>query len=112
MDSAVNLYNVANRQSEAVLQHCERHGLAFIPWFPIAAGDLARAGGALDRAAKKHGASVGQLALAWLLQRSPVLLPIPGTSSTAHLEEHVAASGLKLAPSEWQEIERLAKPPA
>jgi aryl-alcohol dehydrogenase-like predicted oxidoreductase len=103
--SVQNLYNLGNRQSEAVLNYCEQHCLGFIPWFPIAAGDLARAGGALDRTAKRHGATVGQLALAWLLQRSPVMLPIPGTSSIAHLEENVAAAGVKLTDAEWREVE-------
>lgn len=104
--SVQNLYNLGNRQSEAVLRYCEEHGLGFIPWFPIAAGDLAKSGGPLDQAAKRHRATVGQLALAWLLQRSPVILPIPGTSSIAHLEENVAAAHLKLDPAEWQEIEQ------
>lgn len=107
--SVQNLYNLGNRQSEDVLEYCARHRLGFIPWFPIAAGDLARAGGPLDRAAKKHGATVGQLALAWLLQRSPVILPIPGTSSIAHLEENVAAANLKLTNPEWREIEAAAQ---
>lgn len=103
--SVQNLYNLGNRQSEAVLTYCEKERIGFIPWFPIAAGDLARAGSPLERAAKRHGATVGQLALAWLLQRSPVMLPIPGTSSIAHLEENVAASGVRLSPEEWREIE-------
>lgn len=106
--SVQNLYNLGNRQSEAILDHCTQHRTAFIPWFPIAAGDLARPGGALDRAAQRHGATVGQLALAWLLHRSPVMLPIPGTSSAAHLEENVAASGVQLAETEWREIEASA----
>lgn len=110
--SVQNLYNIANRQSEAVLEFCAGHRLGFIPWFPIAAGDLAKPGGALDRAAKKHGATVGQLALAWLLHRSPVMLPIPGTSSLAHLEENVAAASLHLDESEWREIGRAASAPA
>ncbi len=106
--SVQNLYNLANRQSEAILTHCEKHRLAFIPWFPIAAGDLAKPGGPLDRVAKKHSATVGQLALAWLLHRSPVMLPIPGTSSLDHLEENVAACALKIDAAEWREIERSA----
>ncbi|QYM79089.1 aldo/keto reductase [Horticoccus luteus] len=106
--SVQNHYNLGNRKSEAVLEYCERERLGFIPWFPMAAGELAKAGGPLDRAAQRHGATVGQLALAWLLHRSPVILPIPGTSSVAHLEENVAAAGLKLADAEWQEIEKAA----
>jgi aryl-alcohol dehydrogenase-like predicted oxidoreductase len=79
--SVQNLYNLANRQSEDVLEYCEAEGLAFIPWFPLATGTLAQAGGPLARAAKRLGATPGQVALAWLLHRSPVMLPIPGTSS-------------------------------
>src|SRR5476651_1013423 len=102
--SVQNLYNLGNRQSEAVLDYCAKHDLGFIPWFPLAAGDMARRGSALDRAAKKHGATVSQLALAWLLQRSPVMLPIPGTSSVAHLEENQGAAAVKLSEAEWAEI--------
>jgi aryl-alcohol dehydrogenase-like predicted oxidoreductase len=99
-----NLYNLTERRSEDVLRHCEAEGIGFIPWFPLAAGDLARPGGAVAEAAAAHGATPGQVALAWLLQRSEVMLPIPGTSSVAHLEENVAAAGLTLAP---EEVERL-----
>lgn len=99
-----NLYNVGNRQSEAVLQHCERNAMGFIPWFPLAAGELARPGGPLEKAAQRHGASVAQLALAWLLHRSPAMLPIPGTGSVRHLEENVAAAALSLPNSEWEAI--------
>ncbi len=106
--SVQNLYNIGNRQSEEVLQYCEKNQLAFIPWFPIAAGDLAKPGGKLDQAAKRHGATVGQLALAWLLHRSPVILPIPGTSSVKHLEENIAAASVQLSDSEWAEIEKAA----
>ncbi len=102
--SVQNLYNLGNRQSEAVLDYCTKQDLGFIPWFPLAAGEMARAGGALDRAAKRHGATVSQLALAWLLQKSPVMLPIPGTSSAEHLVENVGAVDLKLTASEWDEI--------
>lgn len=102
--SVQNLYNFGNRQSEAVLDHCTKHHLAFIPWFPLAAGDLAKAGGALQQAARRHHATVAQLALAWLLQRSPVMLPIPGTSNLAHLRENMGAAALKLAAAEWTEI--------
>jgi pyridoxine 4-dehydrogenase len=102
--SVQNLYNLGNRQSEAVLDYCSKNGLGFIPWFPLAAGDMARPGGALGQAARKHGATVSQLALAWLLHRSPVMLPIPGTSSVAHLEENQGAASLRLSSAEWAEI--------
>ncbi|MER3495643.1 MAG: oxidoreductase [Armatimonadota bacterium] len=102
--SVQNLYNLANRQSEDVLEYCERENIAFIPWFPMAAGDLARPGGILDTIAKDHEASVSQLALAWLLKRSPVMLPIPGTSSIAHLEENVGAAHIELSDAEFARI--------
>jgi pyridoxine 4-dehydrogenase len=102
--SVQNLYNLGNRQSEAVLDYCAKHGMGFIPWFPLAAGEMARPGGALDQAARKHGATVSQLALAWLLHRSPMVLPIPGTSSVAHLEENLGAALLRLSEAEWAEI--------
>ena len=91
-----NLYNVTNRKSEDVLEHCEAAGIGFIPWFPVAAGRLARPGGPLDALARTRGVSVAQLSLAWLLGRSPVMLPIPGTSSVAHLEENCAAASIEL----------------
>lgn len=91
-----NLYNATNRKSEAVLVHCESEGIGFIPWFPVAAGALARSGGQLDELARSSGCSVAQLSLAWLLQRSPVMLPIPGTSKVAHLEENCAAAAISL----------------
>ena len=99
--SVQNLYNLANRQAEDVLDYAEAENLAFIPWFPIATGQLARPGGPLDDAAEKHGASPSQLALAWLLRRSPVMLPIPGTSSVAHLEENIAAADIELTDDEF-----------
>jgi pyridoxine 4-dehydrogenase len=102
--SVQNLYNLGNRQSEAVLDYCTKHELGFIPWFPLAAGEIARPGGKLDKAAKAHGVTVSQLALAWLLQKSPVVLPIPGTSDASHLKENVGAAGLTLTESEWAEI--------
>jgi aryl-alcohol dehydrogenase-like predicted oxidoreductase len=108
--SVQNEYNLGNRKSEAVLGYCEREGLAFIPWFPVAAGELARPGGKLDTLAKQAGVTVGQLSLAWLLHRSPVMLPIPGTSSVAHLEENVKAAELKLSDAEWKELEAAARP--
>ncbi len=106
--SVQNRYNLSDRAHEDSLNYCERHQLAFIPWFPVAAGKLAARGGPLDGAAKRHGVSVAQLSLAWLLHRSPVMLPIPGTSSVSHLEENVAAAGLKLNDREWSEIEKSA----
>ena len=102
--SVQNLYNLGNQQSSAVLDYCTKQNLGFIPWFPLAAGDMARSGSVLDRAAKLHGATVSQLALAWLLQKSPVILPIPGTSSVDHLEENVGAVAVKLSEGEWAEI--------
>ena len=107
--SVQNEYNLGNRKSEAVLEYCERVGLAFIPWFPVAAGKLAQAGGKLDELAKKHSATVSQLSLAWLLHRSPVMVPIPGTSSVEHLEENLKAADVTLSDSEWQELEAAAK---
>jgi aryl-alcohol dehydrogenase-like predicted oxidoreductase len=107
--SVQNLYNLSDRKHEDVVDYCTQEKLAFIPWFPMAAGDLAKPGGVLDTAAKKHGATVSQLALAWLLHRSPVILPIPGTSSVKHLDENTAAASLKLGDAEWKEIEKAAK---
>src|SRR6185437_16323273 len=98
--SVQNKYNISDRAHEDTLEYCEKHGLAFIPWFPIAAGKLTEKGGKLEAAAKKHGATMSQLSLAWLLHRSPVMLPIPGTSSIEHLEENVAAAGVKLGDKE------------
>ena len=95
-----NEYNLANRKSEAVLDHCERHGIGFIPWFPLAAGALAEPGGAVADVATAHDATAGQVALAWLLGRSPVMLPIPGTGSIEHLRENAAASALDLTADE------------
>jgi aryl-alcohol dehydrogenase-like predicted oxidoreductase len=107
--SVQNEYNLGNRKSEGVLEYCEREGLAFIPWFPVASGKLAQPGGKLDTLAKQHGATVGQLALAWLLHRSPVMLPIPGTTSVAHLEENLKAAQVKLSDTEWKELEAAAE---
>jgi aryl-alcohol dehydrogenase-like predicted oxidoreductase len=107
--SVQNLYNVGDRQHEDVLEYCEKDGLAFIPWFPVAAGKLAQPGGKLDAIAKRHGATVAQLSIAWLLHRSPVVLPIPGTSSVAHLEENLKAAEIFLSDSELKEIERAAR---
>jgi aryl-alcohol dehydrogenase-like predicted oxidoreductase len=107
--SVQNLYNLSDRQHEDVLEYCTKHKLAFIPWFPVASGKLAQPGGKLDAAARAHGATVSQLSLAWLLHHSPVMLPIPGTSSAQHLEENIAAAGVKLSAAEWKEIEEAAK---
>lgn len=106
--SVQNLYNLGDRQHEDVLEYCEKHGLAFIPWFPVAAGKLAQPGGKLDKIAKSHGATVAQLSIAWLLHRSPVMLPIPGTSSVAHLEENFKAAAISLSDAELKEIESAA----
>jgi pyridoxine 4-dehydrogenase len=95
-----NRYNLIDRGSEDVLDFCEREGIGFIPWFPLATGDLARPGGPLDEIAARHDATPGQVALAWLLARSPVMLPIPGTSSVEHLKENVAAAELRLSDEE------------
>jgi pyridoxine 4-dehydrogenase len=107
--SVQNQYNVSDRQHEKVLQYCERHNLAFIPWFPVAAGRLAKAGGPLDQIAKQHNATVAQISLAWLLHHSPALIPIPGTSSVKHLEENMAAARLQLSAAEWKAIESAAE---
>jgi aryl-alcohol dehydrogenase-like predicted oxidoreductase len=101
-----NRYNLADRGSEDVLDHCEKKGIGFIPWFPLAAGELAGPGSALAAAARAHGATPGQVALAWLLKRSPVMLPIPGTSKVAHLEENVAAAGLTLSDAEFAALNK------
>jgi pyridoxine 4-dehydrogenase len=103
-----NLYNLATRDDEDVLEHAEREGIGFIPWFPIATGELARDGGPLDQIAQDHCASPAQLALAWLLRRSPVLLPIPGTSTVAHLDENVAAAEIELTDDEFEAIGKAA----
>ncbi|HZR34473.1 MAG TPA: aldo/keto reductase [Nevskia sp.] len=101
-----NLYNLGNRKSEAVLDYCTANNIGFIPWFPLAAGKLAQPGGAAERIARAHGVAAGQVALAWLLKRSPVVLPIPGTGSVSHLEENVAGAGLKLSDAEFEELSR------
>ena len=95
-----NRYNVADRADDAVVEHCERAGIGFIPWYPLAAGRLAQPGGAVAEVAARHGATPGQVALAWLLARSEVVLPIPGTGSPDHLEENVAAAQLSLGPDD------------
>jgi pyridoxine 4-dehydrogenase len=99
-----NLYNLSQRDAEPVLEYAEQNGLGFIPWFPLATGGLAKAGGPLDSIAREHDASPSQLALAWLLKRSPVMLPIPGTSSVAHVEDNVKAAKLKLTDDEFAKL--------
>jgi pyridoxine 4-dehydrogenase len=106
--SVQNRYNVEDRHSDDLLDVCEREGLGFIPWFPLATGGLARPGGPLDEIAKEHDAKPSQIALAWLLARAPVMLPIPGTSSVEHLEENVEATRLELSEEELERIERAA----
>ena len=101
-----NRYNFADRGSEDVLKYCEAHGIGFIPWFPLAAGELTREGSALDAIAKAHGATPSQIAVAWLLQRSPVIIPIPGTSKVAHLEENVKAGDIELTQAEFDTLDR------
>jgi pyridoxine 4-dehydrogenase len=98
-----------SRKHEAVLDYCEREGIAFIPWFPLGAGKLAREGSVLDRIANRLGATPAQVALAWVLKRSPVMLPIPGTSRVAHLEENVAAAKLELTDEEFSELDSVGR---
>ena len=104
-----NLYNLGNRRSEAVLEYCEREGIGFIPWYPLASGDLAKPGGALDGIARKLEATPSQVALAWVLKRSPVILPIPGTSKVAHLEDNVRAAAITLSDEDFAELDRQGK---
>src|SRR5437667_7344450 len=106
--SVQNRYHIEDRKSENALAYCEKNALGFLPWFPIGGTRGLKPENALNAAAKAHGVSVFQVALAWLLERSPVILPIPGTSSVAHLKENVAATKLKLAPEEWKAINALA----
>jgi pyridoxine 4-dehydrogenase len=105
--SVQNLYNLTDQSHEDVLDYCEREGLGFIPWFPLATGKLVRDDGPLAAASKRHGSSPSQLALAWLLRRSPVMLPIPGTSSVAHLEDNCAAATIELSDQEYAELSNL-----
>jgi pyridoxine 4-dehydrogenase len=106
--SVQNLYNLANRQSEKVLEHCDANGIGFIPWFPIDSGKLAEQGGPVRKVADALGATPAQVALAWLLHRSPVMLPIPGTSSVAHVEENCAAAELRLDDEQMGLLDRAA----
>ena len=106
--SVQNRFNLTDRRSQNVLERCEELGIAFFPWAPIAAGELAEPGGPVDRMAKAHDATSGQIALAWLLARSAVIVPIPGTSSVAHLEENLGAAGVELTADELAELEGAA----
>lgn len=104
-----NLYNLVNRQSEAVLDHCAKRGIGFIPWFPLAAGSLAAQGGPLAQVAERLKATPSQIALAWILKRSPVMLPIPGTGSVKHLEENTAAAGIELSDKDFAALDEQGK---
>ena len=104
-----NRYNLADREHEDVLDYCAAQGIGFIPWYPLAAGDLAKPGSPLAAIAKARGATPSQIALAWILKRSPVMLPIPGTSQVAHLEENVAAADIELSDAEFAAIDRASK---
>jgi len=99
-----NRYNLGDRASEDVLAFCEQHAIGFIPWYPLGAGALTESGGSLEKIAKRHSATLGQIALAWILRRSPVMLPIPGTSKVAHLKENVAAAGIELSSAEFEQL--------
>lgn len=103
-----NRYNLTDRGHEDVLVYCEREGIGFVPWFPLATGDLARPGSPLDEIASSRGAAPGQIALSWLLHRSPVMLPIPGTSSVSHLEENIAAASIELTDEEFEELSKIS----
>lgn len=102
--SVQNLYNLAKRDAEPLLNYCETNSVAFIPWFPLATGELAKTGGPLDEMAREHNATPSQLALAWLLKKAKVMLPIPGTSSVAHLEENLAAATITLSDEEFEKL--------
>ena len=104
-----NRYNLVDRGSEKVLDYCEKHTIGFIPWFPLASGDLSKPGGVLDAIVKKTGATPSQIALAWVLKRSPVMLPIPGTSKVAHLEDNVAAAQITLSDEDFKALDAQAK---
>jgi pyridoxine 4-dehydrogenase len=106
--SVQNLFNLTNRDAEPLLEHAETHDIGFIPWFPLATGALAKHDGALSELATKYDATPSELALAWLLKRSPVMLPIPGTSSVDHLEANTAAAAIELSDEEFEALERVA----
>jgi aryl-alcohol dehydrogenase-like predicted oxidoreductase len=107
--SVQNLYNLVTRQSEDVLDYCERENIAFIPWFPLAAGKLSQPGSGLDQIAQRHNATPSQVALAWVLKRSPVMLPIPGTGKVKHLEENTAAAQLQLSAEDFATLDELGR---
>ena len=107
--SVQNMYNLVARKSEDVLDYCAREGIGFIPWYPLGAGRLTRAGTVLERVATQLGATAAQVAVAWVLARSPVMLPIPGTSKVAHLDENVAAAGLELSDEDFKELDRVGR---
>ena len=107
--SVQNKYNLTDRAYEKEVEYCEQHNIAFIPWFPLAAGELTKPGSILDKLAKTHKATMSQVAIAWLLHRSPMMVPIPGTSKVKHLEENVASAELKLSNEEWESLEESAK---
>lgn len=104
-----NLYNLANRQSEDVLNYCEANNIGFIPWYPLAAGSLAREGSVLDQIAKAKNAAPSQIALAWVLKRSPVMLPIPGTGKVKHLEENMLGAAIELSAEEFAALDRAGR---
>jgi aryl-alcohol dehydrogenase-like predicted oxidoreductase len=104
-----NRYNLVDRKSEEVLTYCERHGIGFIPWFPLGAGELTQPGATIDKIAKRHGGTVSQIVLAWTLRKSPVMLPIPGTSRVDHLEENAAAARIVLADAEMTALDELPR---
>jgi pyridoxine 4-dehydrogenase len=106
--SVQNLFNLTDRSAEELLEHAEKNGIAFIPWFPLATGELSRQGGPLDQLAAELGATPSQLALAWLLWRSPVMLPIPGTSTVSHLEENLAAATIELTDEQGEQLSQIA----
>lgn len=104
-----NRYNLVDRGSEVVLEYCEKNNIGFIPWYPLAAGELARPGSVLDDIARKHNAAPGQIALAWALKRSPVMLPIPGTAQVRHLEENAAAADIQLSEEDFAALDKAGK---
>ena len=105
MSTVQNRYNLTDRSSADVLEYAEKNGIGFIPWVPISAGELAQPGGPLDAAANRLGATTSQVALAWLLRRSPVMMPIPGTGSVAHLEENLASARVVLDDATYAGLE-------
>jgi aryl-alcohol dehydrogenase-like predicted oxidoreductase len=104
-----NLYNLVNRRSEDVLSHCEKRKIGFIPWYPLAAGDLSKPGGVLEALSRKLSATPSQIALAWALRKSPVMLPIPGTSQVRHLEENAAAADVVLSDEDFRALDAVGR---